>query len=286
MADCGPRSSPTAHLLGADAAQATAPGRPIEGALGVSVAMHAFGFLLLAILIGRLPADGHSSAAPNTPAQIVWLSRPGPPHGGGGSGNGTPEPARRAESRGREVLTVPAIPGESRVTDAPRIVQEIQIPAVPMTADLRDVPGTMATLSLASTDAQGPGTGGRGGQGRGNGSGPGSGPGEGSGWGGGRGGEAYQTGSGVIGPRLIVETKPTYTADAMRARIQGVVALEAIVLPDGSVGRVRVVRSLDNTFGLDDEALIAVKRWRFMPGTLSGRAVPVLVNIELAFTLR
>ena len=90
----------------------------------------------------------------------------------------------------------------------------------------------------------------------------------------------------MIGPRLIVETKPMYTADAMRARIQGVVTLEAIVLPDGSVGRVRVVRSLDNTFGLDDEALIAVKRWRFMPGTLAGRAVPVLVNIELAFTLR
>lgn len=286
MADCGSRSSPTAHLLRADAPEASAPGRPIEGALGVSVAVHACGLLLLAILIGRIPPGGHSSTAPNTPAQIVWLSRPGPPHGGGGSGNGKPEPARRAELRGREALTVPAITGESRVADTPRVEQEIQIPAMPMMADLREVPGVVATLSLASTDSQGPGTGDRGGRGSGNGSGPGDGPGDGPGRNGGRGGEAYQTGSGVIGPRLIVETKPMYTADAMRARIQGVVTLEAIVLPDGSVGRVRVVRSLDNIFGLDDEALIAVKRWRFMPGTLAGRAVPVLVNIELAFTLR
>ena len=72
----------------------------------------------------------------------------------------------------------------------------------------------------------------------------------------------------------------------MRARIQGIVALEAIVLPDGSVGRIRVIRSLDNAFGLDDEAVTAVKQWRFAPGTLAGRPVPVLVNIELAFTLR
>ena len=102
----------------------------------------------------------------------------------------------------------------------------------------------------------------------------------------GTGGEAYQAGGGVVGPRLIKEARPSYTSDAMHAKIQGVVGLEAIVMPDGSVGRVRIVRSLDTTFGLDEEAVAAVRRWRFVPGTLAGRAVPVLVNIELSFTLR
>ena len=58
------------------------------------------------------------------------------------------------------------------------------------------------------------------------------------------------------------------------------------MLPDGSVGPARVVRSLDSAFGLDEEALKTVKLWRFVPGTLAGRAVPVLVEIELTFTLR
>ena len=48
----------------------------------------------------------------------------------------------------------------------------------------------------------------------------------------------------------------------------------------------KVVRSLDNTFGLDQEAIKAAKQWRFRPGTRLGEPVPVLITIELAFTLR
>ena len=66
----------------------------------------------------------------------------------------------------------------------------------------------------------------------------------------------------------------------------GSVLVEAVVLPDGSVGEVQVVRSLDNVFGLDQEALKAAKQWKFMPGTRFGQPVPVLVTIELTFTLR
>jgi len=62
--------------------------------------------------------------------------------------------------------------------------------------------------------------------------------------------------------------------------------VEAVVREDGSVGRVRVVRSLDRTFGLDEEALKAVKNWRFRPGKRQGANVAVLVEIELMFTLR
>jgi TonB family protein len=116
--------------------------------------------------------------------------------------------------------------------------------------------------------------------------GPGQGSGLGPGYGGGFGGGAYRPGSGIELPRVIREVKPQYTADAMRAKIQGVVELEAVVQPDGTVGAVQVTRSLDRTFGLDQQAINAVKQWRFIPGTRLGQAVPVLVTVELTFTLR
>ena len=57
-----------------------------------------------------------------------------------------------------------------------------------------------------------------------------------------------------------------------------------MVLPDGSVGDVTVIRSLDPVFGLDEEALRA-RQWRFLPGARSGEPVAVLVTIVLEFRL-
>jgi TonB family protein len=93
-------------------------------------------------------------------------------------------------------------------------------------------------------------------------------------------------GQGLKAPALIHEEKPRYTADAMRLRIEGLVEVEAIILTDGTVGPVRVVRSLDRENGLDAEAVKAVKQWTFRPGEKDGKAVPVLVNIELTFKVR
>jgi TonB family protein len=47
-----------------------------------------------------------------------------------------------------------------------------------------------------------------------------------------------------------------------------------------------VVRSLDPTFGLDQEAIKAARQWRFAPGTRMGQPVSVQITIELTFTLR
>ena len=90
----------------------------------------------------------------------------------------------------------------------------------------------------------------------------------------------------MTSPVLIREVKPNYTGEAMRARIQGIVTMEAVVLPDGSVGDVRITRSLDQQFGLDKEAIKTVKQWRFRPGMRLGQPVPVLIIIEMSFTLR
>lgn len=87
-------------------------------------------------------------------------------------------------------------------------------------------------------------------------------------------------------PRLVQEVKPRYTEDAMRERIQGGVWIEAEVLEDGTVGQILVVRSLDPVFGLDNEAVRAARAWRFQPATRAGKPVPVIVAIELTFTLK
>ena len=80
--------------------------------------------------------------------------------------------------------------------------------------------------------------------------------------------------------------KPAYTSDAMRAKVQGTVLLQCVVRPDGTVGDVEIVKSLDPVFGLDQEAIKAAKQWLFRPGMRFGEAVPVLITIELTFTLR
>jgi len=93
-------------------------------------------------------------------------------------------------------------------------------------------------------------------------------------------------GAGVTTPEVLKDVKPQYTAEAMRERVEGNVGVEAIVLTDGTVGEVRVVRSLDKQYGLDDQAIAAVKKWRFKPGKKDGINVPVLVEIELTFMVR
>ena len=168
----------------------------------------------------------------------------------------------------------------------PDPVEQLNIPAKMTAASLDSLPGAIAAPAGPPTLSQGSGSGGGAGTGTGSGIGPGTGSGLGPGSGGGTGGGAYRPGNGVTLPVVVREVKPAYTADAMRAKVQGSVWLECIVMPDGSVGEVKVTRSLDPIFGLDQEAIKAAKMWRFKPGMRQGEPVPVIITIELTFTLR
>jgi TonB family protein len=90
----------------------------------------------------------------------------------------------------------------------------------------------------------------------------------------------------VVFPLMLVEGKPRYTSAAMAAKIQGGVFLTAVVQPDGTIDQIVVRRSLDPRFGLDREAVAAAQKWRFTPGTRDGQPVPVLISMELTFTLK
>lgn len=96
----------------------------------------------------------------------------------------------------------------------------------------------------------------------------------------------YSPGKEVSQPRLIKEVKPKYTKEAMDARIEGTVWLEAVVLDTGDVGDVTVVTSLDKEYGLDDAAVAALKQWRFEPGRKDDKPVAVRIEVEMSFKLK
>jgi periplasmic protein TonB len=265
----------------------------IGGALGASLVTHAVVLLLVFVIIQYAPrATLVDDAGPvRLPNDIVWLAEPGPGGGGGGGGNESPEPPRPAELPGRDAITVPVarqpeLVKPDPVVEEPPVEPELNIPAQTLASSQIALPGAIESANLAPTVSQGTGTGGGAGSGAGSGVGPGQGSGLGPGFGGGAGGGAYRPGSGVTVPRLLRDVKPQYTADAMRAKVQGTVLLECVVMPDGSVGDVQIVRSLDAVFGLDQEAVKAARQWRFVPGTRQGEPVPVIITIELSFTLR
>ena len=255
---------------------------------GINAVLLAAALLLPSLFPPRTVVNAFLPEDPNE--HIVWLAEPGPGGGGGGGGNKMKEPPRIAELPGKDKITVPVekppAPTPKPPEKEPELVAQLNIPAVTLGASVESLPGAIDTGPALPTQSQGSGSGGGAGTGRGSGIGPGTGSGLGPGTGGGTGGGAYRPGNGVTTPELLQEVKPAYTAEAMRAKVQGSVYLECVVRQDGSTGDCRVVRSLDPTFGLDQEAIRAARQWRFKPGTRFGQPVPVLVTIELMFTLR
>jgi periplasmic protein TonB len=96
----------------------------------------------------------------------------------------------------------------------------------------------------------------------------------------------YTPGDGVSLPTVTKQVGPQYTSEAMANRIEGKVGLSAVVLANGKVGDVKVIRSLDSVYGLDEAAVKAMKQWEFKPGTKDGKPVAVRVEIDMAFTLK
>jgi TonB family protein len=97
----------------------------------------------------------------------------------------------------------------------------------------------------------------------------------------------YEPGQiGVIAPTVVTRVPARYPPEAVRQGIQGTVILRCIVEPDGSVSSATVTRSIDKTLGLDDEAVRAVRQWRFEPGRHEGVPVRVATLVTVTFALR
>src|SRR5262245_887813 len=222
-----------------------------------------------------------------TPQNLVLPLTPDQEKSGGGGGGGrktvTP-PSLGRLPRPAEKQLVPPDPEPPKNPDPSWIVeptvvatQLAQLPQIKLLnlGDPNGIPGPPSA---------GPGVGGGIGTGQGRGVGEGKGPGVGPGEGGGNGGGPFRVGGGVTPPTVLSRVEPQYSEEARKARYQGTVVLEAIVKRDGTVDILRVVRSLG--FGLHENAIQALKQWRFKPGMRNGIPVDVALNIEVNFNLR
>jgi len=238
--------------------------RRLTPAFAVSIAVHAVAIATLGYLFQSSTRTRAAVVVSRPrPMQMVWIPDPRPAARGGGAPPqvATPAPPDRP--------VVPALQPLPAIVEPPVIVPEA-------------APQPMAEAVLAVADA-GPDTGASR-AGAGDGEKPGSGPGRDSGPGGD--GEVYGIGNGVSAPIPLRRPPPTYTADAMRARLQGVVVLHCVVRPDGRCSDIQVMQSLDMVFGLDEQAIASAREWRFRPGQRLGSPVPVRVTLEIAFNIR
>lgn len=234
---------------------------------------------------------------PEPPVRLVFLATPGPGGGGGGGGLRMTPPPPKAERKGAMTVNSPIpvrrlpppLEPKPRVVEPPpapleaRTLPPVMAPVVTAPADARDREGVMARNEQPEPSS-GPGAGGGVGTGRGTGLGDGDGSGIGDGTGGGTGGGPYRPGSGVEPPRLLREVRAEYSDAARRANLEGVVVLEIVVRRNGTVGDVRVLKGLG--LDLNQQAMTAVRQWRFAPARMKGTPVDVVVEVEVEFRLR
>jgi TonB family protein len=89
--------------------------------------------------------------------------------------------------------------------------------------------------------------------------------------------------AGAIAPSVLEKQEPQYSEEARLGKLQGAVLLSLVVGEDGQPRDLRVLKSLG--MGLDENAVAAVSRWRFAPGTKDGLPVSVKSTIEVNFRL-
>jgi TonB family protein len=94
---------------------------------------------------------------------------------------------------------------------------------------------------------------------------------------------AYRVGGAISAPKATYAPDPEYSEQARKAKHQGTSILWLIVDANGLPQNIKVQRALG--MGLDEEAIKAVKRWRFQPATKDGQPVPVMINVEVNFRL-
>lgn len=95
--------------------------------------------------------------------------------------------------------------------------------------------------------------------------------------------QPMRVGGDVRAPVAVFHPDANYPEAVRRARMEGVVAVEAVIGEDGLVRDARVIRPVLPL--LDDEALKTVRTWRFKPATFNGRPVSVYLDVQVTFRL-
>ena len=104
----------------------------------------------------------------------------------------------------------------------------------------------------------------------------------------------YRARDGVSMPKLIYTAPPDYTDKARKKKINGNCKVSIVVDIDGHVRDVRVIHSVAEdqpaklkavALTLDEKTVEAVRQYRFDPGLLQGKPVPVAITVEVNFSV-
>ncbi len=97
-------------------------------------------------------------------------------------------------------------------------------------------------------------------------------------------GSVYQVGGSVTPPIAIHTADPKYSEEARKAKFSGQVVVSMIVGTDGEPHNVHILRGVG--MGLDEEAMKAVKQYKFKPAMQNGKPVAVYVNVQVNFQIK
>jgi protein TonB len=89
----------------------------------------------------------------------------------------------------------------------------------------------------------------------------------------------------ITPPVLTEVASPEYTAEAKKKKIEGQVTVSIVVDKKGDVAYAKVVKGLG--YGLDENAIAAVKEWKYKPATnKNGDPVAVKMEVEVDFFIQ
>ena len=95
-------------------------------------------------------------------------------------------------------------------------------------------------------------------------------------------GAPVRVGKEISAPEVLHRVEPVYPKDAVAARIEGVVVVEATVDEQGNVIAVKVLRSIGS---LDQAAIDAVSQWRYSPLRVNNQPAQFVLTVNVTFRL-
>ncbi len=251
----------------------------------VSGLLHAAVIALILLATRARPAVVKEHFTLFTPSDLLKYEAnlPQRPDAGGGGGLHAPTPASQGNLprfATRQFLEpVNPIPhADPTLTLEPTLIGDPQIVVAQFDfgriGDPHGVPGP---------DSAGPGSGGGHGGGDGTGIGPGRGPGAGLGSDGGVSASSSAFETPTTQAVLLYKTEPEYSEEARKAKLQGSVTLRVEIDARGQVQNIALAQGLG--FGLDEQAMAAVRKWRFRSATRNGKPVPTRAMVQVTFRL-
>jgi len=95
--------------------------------------------------------------------------------------------------------------------------------------------------------------------------------------------QAFALTTEITPPQLIEVASPDYTPEARKNKIEGSVTMAIVVDRKGDVIDAKVVKGLG--YGLDENAIVAVKVWKYRPAERNGEPVAVKMEVTVDFYL-